>query len=102
VSDLTLNEQRQVRVALRLLRLRCDGWVPLAKVLHYEGDTLEKVTNGRRPVTASLAFRVARFVEVSVDDLLAGKYAPEGTCPHCGRSPDFSDEDTVAESGGGA
>jgi hypothetical protein len=38
--------------------------------------------------------RIARFVDVSVDDLLEGRYAPEGTCPYCGSAPDFGDEKT--------
>jgi len=49
-------------------------------------------------VTASIVFRVARFVEVSVDDLLAGRYLP-GACPHGGHMPDFADEDTSVEDG---
>jgi hypothetical protein len=36
----------------------------------------------------AVAFRVARLTGVSIDDLLAGKYPPPGTCPHCGHSAD--------------
>lgn len=95
MSDLTLTEQKHVRTVLRMLRRRCGGWKPVAKGLRCEHDTIEKVANGRRPVTASMAFRVARFVAVSVDDLLDGNYVPAGTCPRCGHSPDFSDETTI-------
>jgi len=97
VIDLTLKEQKAVRIVLRILRLRVGGWAPLAKALHFEADTLEKVTNGRRPVSARMAFVVSRFVDVSFDDLIAGKYAHEGTCPYCGRGPDFANEDTAIE-----
>jgi hypothetical protein len=97
MSDLTLKEQKHVRVALRLLRLRSGGWTPLAKVLHFEAGTLEKVASGRRVVSARLAFIVSRFVDMPMDDLLTGKYVPVGTCPHCGHPPDFGDEDTAAE-----
>ncbi len=96
-GDLTLKEQKAVRVVLRILRLRVGGWAPLSKVLHFEADTLEKVASGRRAVGARMAFIVSRFVDVPMDDLITGKYVPEGTCPHCGRAPDFTDEDTVAE-----
>jgi len=48
-------------------------------------------------VTAGLALRVARFAEVSIDDLLGGKYVPPGACPYCGRGSDFTDEETVVE-----
>jgi hypothetical protein len=29
--------------------------------------------------------------------MVEGKYTPLGTCPHCGRLPDFSDEATIAD-----
>lgn len=97
MTDLDEKEQRHVRIALRLLWRRLDGWRAVAKALHCESDTLEKVANGRRGVTASMMVRVARLIDVSIDELLAGKYAPEGTCPHCGRTPDFIDEETIVE-----
>lgn len=97
MSDLDEKEQKHVRIALRLLWRRLDGWRAVAKVLNYQEDTLEKVAIGRRPVTASMMVRVAKFCGVSLDDLVAGKYAPPGTCPHCGRTPDFIDEDTIVE-----
>ena len=47
---------------------------------------------------------VARFLDVSFDDLLLGSYQP-GACPKCGHKPhympvyasDFGDEHTVVE-----
>jgi plasmid maintenance system antidote protein VapI len=42
--------------------------------LHVEEDTIAKVARGKRPVTARLAIRVARLIEVRVDDLLAGQH----------------------------
>jgi hypothetical protein len=83
VSDLTPDEQRNVRAAVRFLRIRCGGWVPLTKALRLTRSTLQKV--GATPV---VAFRVARFVGVGIDDLLAGKYPPDGVCPHCGQLRD--------------
>ena len=42
--------------------------------------------------------RVQRGVtDVSIDDLLAGALLSPRTCPHCGRAPDFEDEETVVE-----
>ena len=79
MSDLTAEEQRNVRAAVRFLRVRCGGWVPLTKVLRLTRSTLQKV--GATPV---VAFRVARLAGVSLDDLLTGKYPTPGTCPHCG------------------
>jgi transcriptional regulator with XRE-family HTH domain len=98
MSDLTAKEQRAVRTTLRFLRLRMGAWQPLAKALHIEEDSISKVANGKRGVTASLALRVARFLEINVDALLAGQYLSPRVCPHCGHPPDdFHDEETIVE-----
>lgn len=81
--DLTIEEQERVRNALHFLHARVNGWKPLGKVLHFDHTTLIHVANGRRAVCASLAFRIARLVKVSIDDLLAGKFPEEGVCPRC-------------------
>ena len=39
-----------------------------------------------RPVSADMAFRVARAAGVPIDDVLGGKFPPPGTCPHCGHA----------------
>ena len=96
MAALTLNEQKNVRTALRYLRNRVGAWQPLADGLHVATDTIEKVVNGRRPVTASLAFSVSRLAGVSFDHLIEGHYLP-GACPNCGYVSDFADEETQAE-----
>jgi hypothetical protein len=83
MSDLTVQEQTHVRTALRFLRARCGGWEPLAKALRFNPRALAQVGGGR-VASATMAFRVARFVKVGVDDLLAGRFPAPGTCPHCG------------------
>lgn len=100
MSGLTEKEQRHVRVALRFLRVRSGGaWAPVAKALHVEEDTISKIAHERRPVTERLAVRVARFVNVSIDELLAGTWLSARVCRHCGHPPDdFEDEETVVES----
>ena len=96
--DLLEPEQRNVRTALRYLRVRAGGWVTVAAALKCQAESLGKIVSGRRGVTASLAVRVARLVEVSIDVLLDGCAMPPRTCPHCGRAPDdFGDEATVVE-----
>lgn len=98
MSDLSAKEQDNVRIAIRVLRLRCQGWEPLARALRCEPDTLGKVMRGARAVTERLTFRVARLADVSVDELLVGSFLPPGTCPHCGkRVSDFGDELTIVE-----
>lgn len=98
MSDLTLNEQKHIRTALRYLRRRVGAWAPIADALHLAYDTIEKVVNGRRDVTAGMAFRVARLLDTSVDALVAGHFLPSA-CPRCGFVPDFTDEETVVEDG---
>jgi hypothetical protein len=86
-SDLTAAEQTNVRTALKFLRTRCGSWVALAKVLGIGELSLASVMHSRRAVSASLTFRVARLAKVSVDDVLAGRFPAEGTCPYCGHCP---------------
>jgi hypothetical protein len=78
VSDLTSDEQKNVRTAVRFLRLRLGGGNALAKALRVDRRTLTA------PATPTTAYRVARLAGVSVDDVLAGRFPPAGTCPHCG------------------
>ena len=99
MSDLDEKEQKHVRTALRYLRSRVGTWAPVAEALHFQTKTVERAARGCNPVTATMAFRVARLVGVMVDDLLVGKFLPPGACPHCGHviTSDFKDESTVVE-----
>jgi hypothetical protein len=83
-GDLTKQEQANVRAALRFLRARCGGWASVAKVLHLGESTLAMVGGGHRTVTPLIAFRVAKFAKVGVDDVLGGRFPEPGTCPMCG------------------
>lgn len=83
MTDLNAKEQENVRVALRFLHARARGWTPLGAALRYKHKTLESANQGR-PVSATLAFRVARFAQVSMEDVLTGRFPPPGVCPHCG------------------
>jgi hypothetical protein len=85
MTDLTKQEQAHVRTALVRLKLQCGGWNPVAKILRLNPATLSGVATGKL-VTPVMAFRVARFVKMGVEELLAGKFTPPGTCPHCGKS----------------
>lgn len=82
-NDLTNAEQENVRLALRFLRQSAGKWESLADMLQVSKITVTIVAGGK-PVSASLAFRVARLANVSIDELLAGRYPPPGTCPYCG------------------
>jgi hypothetical protein len=86
VSDLTAEEQKNARTALRFLRARSVTWKAIGKVLRFEECNLSKIACGSRPVTPTLAFRIAKLAKVSVDDVLTGQFPPAGTCPHCGHT----------------
>jgi hypothetical protein len=83
-ADLSTEEQEHVRAAMRFLRVRCGGWTQLATALRFKCHTVTDAGLGHGPVSASMAFRVARLAAVTVDDVLAGKYPPAGACAHCG------------------
>lgn len=87
MSDLTRQEQVNVRTALRYLRVRCGGWEVVSKALRFSQNTISHALKGRQAVTPLWAFRVARLAGVAVDDVLTGKYPGPSTCPYCGRSP---------------
>lgn len=96
MSDLTLTEQKHVRTAMRVLRRQLGTRTDLAKALQYSPATIRHVLDGTNAVSAGMAFRVARLLELPIDDLLAGRCLP-GACPRCGYSPDFADEPTNVE-----
>lgn len=82
--DLTSGEQENVRNAIYFLRAKFGSWKPVAKLLHFEEQTLVQCANGTRTVAASMAFRLARAVGVGIDDLIAGRFPEPGVCPRCG------------------
>lgn len=87
-ADLSAKEQTNVRTALRFLRMRCGGWVAVGRALGCNDTSLSCMVSGRKTVTASLAFRVARLAKVTVDDVVSGRFPAEGTCPYCGHRPE--------------
>lgn len=87
MSDLDEKQQKHVRTALRILRQRSGTWAAVTRALHLSLVPIDKVMNGQRAVTPSTAFRVPRFLDVPVDDLLAGRFLPPGACPRCGHVP---------------
>jgi len=92
MTDLTKDEQQHVRTALRFLRTRTGGWEAVAKALGTTAPSLADAMNGRRRISASIAFRVARLAGVSIDGLLRGEYPAPGTCPYCGHCPNVPAE----------
>jgi hypothetical protein len=89
VSDLTKEEQANVRAALVFLRARCGSWANVAKALKLGESSPGNIVSGHATAGPLVVFRIAKFAKVGVDDVLTGSFPPAGTCPHCGhaRSP---------------
>ncbi len=84
MSDLTEDQQENVRAALRFFRTRSGSWEPIGRALGFGKMTLSLVASGNKPVSPKMAFRVAKLAGVGVDDVLAGEFPAPGTCPMCG------------------
>jgi hypothetical protein len=86
--DLSLAEQANVRALLRMLRVKLGGWKAVGLALPLSYSSLWEVTSGRAEVSATIAFRVAKVLDVSLHHVLTGEALPPGTCRHCGRAQD--------------
>jgi hypothetical protein len=88
--DLSFAEQANVRALLRMLRVKLGGnnWLNVERALPFAHSTLVEVMAERFEVSATLAFRVAKVLDVSLHHVLTGEAIPPGTCKHCGRSND--------------
>lgn len=84
--DLSLDEQRIVLDTLRALRARFGNWFTVERALPISHSQRVEVTEGRAAVSTTIAFRIAKLLEISLHDVLQGLALPKPTCPHCGRS----------------
>lgn len=84
-SDLTPEEQANVRTALRWLAKRHGGVRELAGLLKASYTTVSRGCQNRGAPSAALAIRAARLAGQSVDRVLDGTW-PGTACPQCGRS----------------
>jgi hypothetical protein len=88
--DLSFAEQANVRALLRFLRVKLGGrnWINVERALPFAHSTLAKILAARAEVSATLAFRVAKILDVSLHHVLSGEALPAGTCRHCGMPAD--------------
>jgi DNA-binding XRE family transcriptional regulator len=56
----------------------------LAYKMGIDRTTLGHAMKGRPAPGIALALEVARVAGVTIDDVLAGRFPPPGSCPHCG------------------
>jgi hypothetical protein len=86
--DLSRDEQRNVLETLRALRTRFGNWLTVERALPISHSQRVEMTEGRTDVSTTIAFRVAKLLEVSLHDVLQGSALPKKTCPHCGKVVD--------------
>lgn len=82
--DLSLDEQKHVLAYLTMLRARFGNWVTLEQALPVSHSARVDITSGRTEISATVAFRIARLMGVSIAAILDGSAFPPGTCKHCG------------------
>jgi hypothetical protein len=84
--DLTKTEQDHVRAYLNYLHMRLGSWRRVERAVPLAHGTRIDITTGRIRITTTIAFRVAKTLDVSLYDLLAGTATPPNVCPHCGNA----------------
>jgi len=83
--DLSRAEQQNVLATLHALRARLGNWFSVEKALPLAHSTRVEMTSGRSEVSTTIAFRIAKLLEVSLHDVLQGLAIAKPTCPHCGK-----------------
>ena len=88
--DLSLKEQANVRALLNVLRVRLGGnnWRNVERALPVAHSTLAEILAGRVEISTTIAFRVAKALDTSLQEVLTGEAVPPGTCRHCGMPSD--------------
>lgn len=92
LGTLTPEEQENVRRAIRVLRVRLGSGANLAAAMGLTLGAAQHLAVPSRRIGARQAVRVARLAGVEVGDVLAGRWPPPGTCPHCGRASEVGIE----------
>lgn len=83
--DLSPDEQKAVKVALRFLAKRHGSVAKLAEAMAVKRATVQEATTARGAVTAGVALKAARVAGAPMEDVLAGRWPRAGACPYCGR-----------------
>ena len=89
-SDLTPDEQANVRKALRFLAVRLGDWPKLAQAMKANQATVW-AAGWKRGVSAGIAVRAARVAGVPVEEILSGRWPKPNACPMCGRCDETPD-----------
>lgn len=86
--DLSPEEQGHVRTYLQMLRARFGNWRSVERALPISHGALNDLLQGRVDPGVTVAFRIAKMLDVSLHHVLTGTALPPGTCKHCGRTND--------------
>ena len=81
-KPLTGQEQANVRIAMRYLRVRFGTWVAVSRAVRVKRRTVRRIREGQR-VRVYVAQRVATLAAVSLNDLRAGRFPATWRCPVC-------------------
>lgn len=84
--DLSRVEQQNVLETLHTLRARFGNWLTVERALPISHSQRVEVTEGRSEVSTTIAFRIAKLLEVSLHDVIQGLAIAKPTCPHCGKA----------------
>ena len=84
-SDLSPEEQANVRAAIRFLAKRFGAYAKLAQAMGAKRATVALAASKRGAVSAGVALRVARAAGVPLEAILSGAWPSATACPHCGR-----------------
>lgn len=83
--DLSRDEQKNVMACLIALRTRFGNWFSVERALPISHSQRVEMTVGRTKVSTTIAFRIAKLLEVSLHDVLQRVALGKQTCPHCGK-----------------
>jgi hypothetical protein len=83
--DLSRDEQRNVLETLLALRKRFGNWLTVEQALPISHSQRVEITSGRADMSTTIAFRIAKLLEVSLHDVIQGLAIAKPTCPHCGK-----------------
>lgn len=61
------------------------NWFTVERALPISHSQRVEMTSGRPEVSTTIAFRIAKLLEVSLHDVIQGSALPKPTCPHCGK-----------------
>lgn len=86
-GQLTPEESTNVLIALEYMVARVGGGQALAYRMGIDRTCVRRALKERPTPGAVIAWELSRVAQVPVEDIIAGKYPPPGSCPHCGGLP---------------